>query len=223
MGLDDFSPDLDWVDSWWNSANAVKEGVSEKYKEWSKKAGAWIKRTRKDEKKAKKYDFLLANFLVQIILDKKYDSVSESIFNLTNAWYPSNYILGVLSLIYIDISNKIREFSKKPQIVFDYEIKTKKQEFNDDDLDIEIKNRINYWVEDIVDSLTIEYSSIQTEKLKILFKKNDPLLLDFTKLVFNFFLKEINISINDTKLENILIFILSEIEKGIDKLEIENI
>jgi hypothetical protein len=150
---------------------------------------------------------------VKIILDKKYDTITESIFSLTSSGYPSNYVLGVLSLVYIDISNRIREVSKKEKIIFNYEIKKEKYEFNDNDLDSEIKNRINSWVDDIVDSLTIEYSNIQTEKLKILFKKNDSLLLDFTKQVFNFFLKEINITINTSNMENILIFILSEVEK----------
>jgi hypothetical protein len=45
-----------------------------------KKASAGIKRTQKDEKKAKKQDILLANFLVQLILDRKYDNILVNLF-----------------------------------------------------------------------------------------------------------------------------------------------
>jgi hypothetical protein len=35
---------------------------------------------RKDEQKAKKYDMSLANFLVKILLEKKYDTLFDSMF-----------------------------------------------------------------------------------------------------------------------------------------------
>ena len=62
MSLEDFSP-VESSEWGWNSTE-----ISEKYKEAAKKAGAGIKRTQKDESKAKKYDFLLAKFLVKMIL-----------------------------------------------------------------------------------------------------------------------------------------------------------
>jgi hypothetical protein len=40
-----------------------------------------MKRTQKDEKKAKKYDMLLAGFLVKIIIDKKYDFILNPLFS----------------------------------------------------------------------------------------------------------------------------------------------
>ncbi len=65
MSLDEFTPDIESSEGGWNSAEASKE-VSEKFKE--------------AVKKAKKYDFLLANFLVKIIVDKKYDPILERLF-----------------------------------------------------------------------------------------------------------------------------------------------
>lgn len=222
MWLEDYSPDIDSSEWVWNSAEVAKD-ASEKYKETTKKTWAKIAKTRKDEKKAKKYDFLLAGFLVKIIVDKKYDSILDTLFPSIHAWYPSNFILWILSLINIEISNKIRDTSNKESINFNYNIKNEIEEFDDSNIDKIIQNRINYWVEDITDSVTIEYSNIQTQKLKKLLIKDKTLLLSYTSKVFTFFLKEINIHITENKSLSISEFILWEVKKSIDKLEIENI
>jgi len=222
MGLEEYIPDIDSSESWWNTAEASKES-SEKYKESSKKAQAQIQKTKKDEKKAKKYDFLLAGFLVKIIVDKKYDTILETLFPAIHEWYPSNFVLWILSLINTDISNKIRETSNKELINFEYNKNNKQEEFNDSKINPEIRTRINYWVEDITDSVTLEYSNIQTIKLKKLLIEDEIILLSYTSKVFSFFLNEINISISESKSKNISNFILSEVKKSIDNLKIENI
>jgi len=222
MWIEDYSPDIDSSESVWNSTEKAKD-TSEKYQESARKAWAKIAKTQKDEKKAKKYDFLLAGFLVKIIVDKKYDTILNSLFPTIHTWYPSNFILWILSLINIEISNKIKEISNKKLIQFNYNIKNSIEEFDDSNIDKIIQNRINYWVEDIVDSVTIEYSSIQTQKLKELLIKDEILLLTYTSKVFTFFLKEINIHIKQNKSLNISEFILWEVKKSINKLEIDNI
>ena len=222
MWLEDYSPDIDSSEAGWNSAEAAKN-ASEKFKESTKKAWAKVAKTQKDEKKAKKYDFLLAGFLVKIIVDKKYDSILDTLFPAIHAWYPSNFILWILSLINTNISNKIRETSNKELIQFNYNIKETVGEFDDSNIDKAIQNRINYWVEDITDSVTLEYSNIQTAKLKELLIKDETFLLAYTSKVFIFFLKEININITNNKSLSISEFILSEVKKSINNLEIENI
>ena len=181
------------------------------------------KKTQKDEKKAKKYDFLLAGFLVKIIVNKKYDSILESLFPNINSWYPSNFILWILSLIYMDISEKLRSVSWKEQIVFNYDMKEELEEFDNHNINSQIKNRINYWIEDIIDSVCLEYSNIQTKKLRLLLDKDTDLLITYTSKVFSFFLKEINIRVTEKKSLNISEFIISEVKNSINKLEIENI
>jgi len=222
MWLEDYTPEIESSEDGWNSAESAKASA-EKFKETAKKAWAHVKKTRKDEKKAKKYDFLLAGFLVKIIVDKKYDFILDSLFPAIHAWYPSNFILWILSLINTEISNKIREISSKQQINFVYETEKESREFDDNNIRPEIKDRINYWIEDIIDSVTIEYSSIQTDKLKTLLKSDNELLLKYTSKVFNFFLKEININITPEKSNNISKFILSEVKKSVDNLDIEKI
>jgi len=115
-----------------------------------------------------------------------------------------------LSLIYLPISDKIRELSKKNQINFNYVKTFEIIDFDDNNLDNEIKNRINFWLEDIIDILSIEYSSLQMEKIKKLIKnkENYKNLLIFSSLVFQFFFKELNININTSKSNNYMDFIL---------------
>jgi hypothetical protein len=73
-----------------------------------------------------------------------------------------------------------------------------------------------------VDIVSIEYSSVMTERLIEKFKSNDYTVI-FTSQVFTFFLKEINITITENKSFNISEFILNEVEKSLKKLEIEEI
>ncbi len=222
MWLDDFSPEIESSEWVWQSSEAIKE-ASEKYKEASKKAWAKIAKTAKDEKKAKKYDFLLAWFLVKIIVDKKYDFLLDTLFPAIHSWYPSNFILWILSLIHLEISHKIRETSGKEIVQFDYKVKSETEVFDDNHIDPIIKNRINYWIEDIIDSVTVEYSHIQTEKLIQLLKEDNNLLLEYISKIFSFFLQEINISITKEKSDNISEFILTEVSKAINNLDLKEI
>ncbi len=221
MSLEEYTPDLDSSESSWQSPDTIKE-VSEKFKESVKKGQAWIKKTKKDEKKAKKHDLMLANFLVKIIINKEYDILLDDLFKSLDSWYPSNFILGILSLINIEISEKIREMSGREIIIFNYKKLSEETVFDDNNLNQEIKNRINFWVEDITDIVSIEYSHVLTEKLVKSIKSDDSIIL-FTSNVFSFFLKELNINISSQKAISISEFILSEILSKIKTLEIENI
>jgi hypothetical protein len=69
-----------------------------------------------------------------------------------------------LSLVYLPISDKIREVHSKEKIVFEYSNK-EKVKFDDNKLDDRIKLRINQLVEDIADIVTYEPSSLLTARL----------------------------------------------------------
>ena len=221
MSLDEHSYDIDNSDSPWSSPEQVKE-ISEKFKESIKKASAWIAKTQKDEKKAKKYDFLLANFLVKIIIDKKYDSVLENIFKVMDFWYSSNFILWILSLINLEVSNKIREISWKEQIIFDFRLE-EIWEFDDNNMRKPIKDRINLWIEDMIDATTIDFSSIQNKRNIELLDKDWKVIIIFTAQIISFFLNEANISIKKDKAISISKFIISEVKSAMKSLKIEEI
>jgi len=195
--------------------------VSEKFREEAKKASAGIQRTAKDEKKAKKHDILLANFLVVLILDRKYDHILMNLFWFLNKWYPSNFLIWIVSLVSIDISNKIREISLKPKIEFSYK-SPNKVEFDTSMLHPQVQDRINYWLEDMVDIISIDYSNILTNRLLSLLKTDDE-ILDFVSNVFTFFLWEINLTIDEADSRDFTSYILSEVYKNLDDLKIEEV
>lgn len=208
---------LDASEGWSNSAE-----VSEKFKESVKRASAGIKRTQKDEKKAKKYDFLLAKFLVKIILEKKYDVLLDGLFDCLHKWYATNFLMGVFSLVYLPISDEIRKESKKQSIVFSYLPRAEKQEFHDSFIDDELRLRINQWIEDMEDVISLEPSSVTSLKTIKLLEK-DEFIYSFTAQVFAFFLQEKNIHIPHSKAKSYSEFIILELEKTLKKITFETI
>lgn len=220
MSLEEYTPDIESSEWWWQSSEATRE-VSEKFKEGVKKA--WIKRKKaqKDEKKAKKYDFLLAKFLVELIIKKKYDNLLGYLFICLDKWYWTNFLLWILSLIYMPISDKIREFQWTQSITFNYEISEHIIEFNDNIINKELKNRINNWVEDIETTLFIESSEIIEAKI-ISIIDDDESIIEFTWQVFAFFFKELNIHIKEEKSNSYWEFIIWELKKSLKKKKEEN-
>ena len=226
MWLEDFESNFENIDSsteWQADSwiNKAKEAANEKASEKAKKSAAWVKRTIKDEQKAKKCDNLLYSFLIKIIKDKKYDFLLEDLFSCLDKGYPSNFLIWILSLIYLPISDRIREKSNKEKIEFNY-ISKELKEFNDLIIDKEIQNRINYWIEDIIDILSIDYSSLLSKRLIEMYWK-DKYLLNLTSKIFSSFLQWININISVKKAEKLSEFILKKVYDKLKNIKIEEI
>lgn len=219
MWLEDFTPQEFW-EAWPKSAE-----VAEKIKEAAKKSASWIKRVAKDEKKAKKYDNILAWFLVEIIRDKKYDFLLRKLFMLIDDSFPSHFLLWILSLVYDPISDNIRSLQKKEKIVFNYKKTDSIIEFDDSNLDQNIKNRINSWIEDSIWILWVDYSSMQIKNLLNLLSKKDKKnnLSEFISIIFTFFLKEQNILIPQNISLSYSDFIVEQIFEEIKNIKIEKI
>jgi len=211
MSIEDY-----WAVDEGSESGSQSSEISEKYKAAAKKAGAGIKRTQKDEKKAKKYDFLLAKFLVEMILMKKYDDLLDELFACLDAWYGTNFLLWILSLIYLPISNEIRTTNKKQPIDFHYEPTTQSVAFDDHALDPEIRKRVNMWIEDMELVVALEVSSIITKRTLWLILYDEK-VRTFTSSVFSFFFRELNISITQSKSKSYSEFILWELEKSLKK------
>jgi hypothetical protein len=110
-------------------------------------------------------------------------------------------------------------------IEFDYVKTFEKVNFDDNNLDESIKNRINFWLEDIIDIISIEYSSLQISQIKTLFLKREEYnqLLIFSSLVFEFFFEELNIEISQKKSQNYIDFIMQQVYIKIQTLESEEV
>lgn len=187
MWLEDFVPSESWnAPQWWAE-------ISEKFKEAVKKSSAWIKRVQKDEKKARKYDMLLAHFLVEIIKNPRYDFLLDPLFSSLDEWYPSNFLLWILSLIHIDISHHIRSISWKQKAEF---IEPKTREiisFSQDNITPDIQKRINLWIEDMSDVIALESSTLMIQNTFWLNKNHQSKekVLTFQSIVFQFFFYEL--------------------------------
>ena len=199
---------------WLESVEGPKQSseISEKYKESAKKASAGIKKTQKDEKKAKKYDFLLAKFLVELILKNKYDSLLEKLFPALDAWYGTNFLLWILSLVYVPISNEIRKASGSSPVKFEFIIPKQEQEFHPDNIPEQIRIRINDWIEDMHAVVRFESSAIISERSLSLIIY-DQTIRDFCKSTLLFFFSELKYTMSDGVASNYTDFILKELEK----------
>ena len=209
MGLNDFSSDIDWQDEAWISMWNVSEQISEVYKEEVKRWDAQVKKARKDEKKAKKQDLLLAKFLVKILIDKRYDNLFPDLFKSFDAWVPSNLILWILSLVYLEISNEIRSHIDKKNIYFNY-CSEETITFSGNNLPQEVKDRINFWVEDIVVIILLNSSEVYTKRIISNIKESEE-LKNFTWYVLKYFLSEINIYMSDEISKEYAVFIMNKI------------
>lgn len=213
MWLEDYSPVED-------ASGPKSREVSEKFKESAKKARAWIKRVQKDEQKAKKFDFILADFLIIFIRDKKYDNLLENLFKVLDLGISSKLIISILSLIYLPISDKIREITSKEKLNFFF-FSEKNIDFDDSNIDPILRDRINNWIEDIVSIMSFDPSWI-VDKRTIELIKNEEVSI-FSAKVFSFFFKEINMNITSSKSRSYSDFILNEVYKVLSKIEMEEI
>lgn len=135
-------------------AESGAEQQSEKAREKAAKSIAGIKRTQKDEQKAKRDNDFLYECLRDIIGSKQYDTLIPHIFPLFEDGVPSNLIIGAFSLVYKPASDIIRKhYTKTPKniqyIDFVYPPLENPLEFDENDIDPIIRVRINAWIEDI--------------------------------------------------------------------------
>jgi len=199
-----------------SEASSQSSEISEKYKAQAKKASAGIKRTQKDEKKAKKYDFLLAKFLVEMILQRKYDTLLDELFDCLDGGYGTNFLLGILSLIYMPISDEIRKFSETEKIDFRYEKSPESKKFDDRELPKQVRLRVNQWIEDMESVSALEVSALLTQRTLSMLLYDEKIRI-FTSRVFQFFFRELNIDITDKKSQSYSDFILWELESSLKK------
>ncbi len=209
MWINNFSSELDSQEeggiSMWN----ISEQISEAYKEEIKSGAKRFKKTKKDEKKAKRDDMLLAKFLVKILIDKSYDSLFPQLFKAFDVGVPSNLILGIMSLVYTDISNTIRASIGKESVYFSFK-REETLNFSWDNLPQEVKDRINYWVEDMYTVISFNSSKVYTKRIVTAITHSEE-LYDFTTQVFIYFLSEINIYIQPKIAREYARFILQKI------------
>lgn len=227
---------LDDLDSGEVSAQARETSEQQKEKKDSyKKWLAWIKRTQKDEKKAQKDNDFLFKIVSKILENEKYDILLPFIVELLEIWTPSNFILWGLSLVYEPTVEIIRNnYSWKEwllptneannKLIFDYQKTSELIEFNEETLDKILRNRINEWIEDIYRVVSNDPSTIISHRFLLLTSEKEKIkFINFLSALLTFFFYDLNIVIQKNTAFNYSEFILWEIRKKVDKLELEEI
>jgi hypothetical protein len=165
-------------------------------------------------------DLVLAWFLAEVLRNPDYDFIIEDIITNLEWGISSNFILGVISLIYMPVSDKIRELSWKEKLSFSY-YSEEKLIFDDNDIPDEIKNRLACLVEDIDDIVNYEPSTVITKRLKEKIEK--WYVVDFFSKVFKEFFDMVNIEITKQKSDQYVSFIISQIKLNLEKIILEEI
>jgi len=125
--------------------------------------------------------------------------------------------------VYEPISFKIREVVTGKEIYTLHIEKNKETiEFHESDLSDDIKKRINYWIEDIVDSLTLEASFVYTNRMLNLIEWDEK-IINFASDVFIFFFQDLNFSISEKRAKSFSSFIIGEVKKVLHTLKLEEI
>ena len=160
--------------------------------------------------------------LRDIVKNKDFDELFDPLFDCIDRGYPSSFLVGIFSLVYHPAHIKIRETSGKEVFHFHYKAKDEKSSFHDQFIDTEIKNRVNIWIEDSIDALLFEPSSLLTERLKKLLDIEEEVNI-FLSHIFHFFLKKLNIEISFEKSQSYAKFIRAEIQKSLKNISLEEI
>ncbi len=230
--------DIEISEWWWEKSQETAKEAQEK-KEKASKAMAWIKATRRDEKKATKDNDFLYQIIVDVIRNKEYDILLPFISDLLKQWISSNFILWGLSLVYDEAVYIIRTnyLPGNTKLVYDADsakdykswlayLKTDEIiEFNDKNINSAIKWRINEWIEDIISIISFDPSSIITKKFLSLLQnsENKDLLVNYIASILTFFLFRLNIMISKEKAFLYSEFILGEAVKKLRSLHLEEI
>lgn len=210
---------------------------------------AGIQRSRKDEKKAKRDDLLLARVLVYFLKDRQYSTVIDSIIPVIDTGYASNLVIGVISLVFTPAARMIREhfspaktqemtvisgsetFTIKNQenyfseAAFDLSLRQEEEvEFDDQSLPLEIRQRINTWVEDMGIILSKDPSTVLTQRILDLIDSGEiSVLVDAMTHTLQFFMEKINIKISVGKAKSYSVFILSQLKLKMLGLQLEEV
>ena len=236
MWLEDWYDDIDIWEGWGEKAQETPKEAQEK-KEKASKSMAWIQKTRKDEKKATKDNDYLYEIIIEVLRNKDYDVLLPFISDLLKEWIPANFILWWLSLVYNQATYIIRtnylpwntkmiydkQSAKNFMIPINYTPTQDIIEFNDNNIDVAIKNRINDWIEDMISVISFDPSTIITNKFLKLMQvwSNKTLLLNYIASILTFFMFKYNIVISKEKAFLYSEFILSEAVKKLRSLNLE--
>lgn len=193
---------------------------SEKASEQAKKAAKRLMQTRADEKKAQKSDAELFRILQSFIQDNTYSTLLDAIVWLLQNNISSNFIIGIVSLVYPLAETYIIEQQKmhltdQDRMLFDWRKYTQIMgtPFHDDILDLAVRKRITDWIDDMTFILTKEASLIKIQEMlpENTLAEQKKSIHDACISVFIFFFSKLNIAMTLLQAETYIQFIIDRI------------
>lgn len=195
---------------------------AEQSREQAAAALAGLKRTQKDEKKAKKYDSFLIDIISEILQNHVYDHIIAQIVPLLEKRISSNMLASVLILLKWSYIERARAFCEmEPRVYPDYRAPADPIEYSDD-LDEALKSMINIWFETFGILLVYEVSQTELSRTQEIFDgEAKEQLVACVAHVFGHFLYDHKIHINNKRALRYARFIVDQMHKVVMKQEVD--
>jgi flavodoxin len=218
------------IDLGLGKVSEVSQEQLEQFQEQMAQAQAALQKLQKEEGKAKKRDYALANLLSRFVKSNQDQDVLKLIVICLNIDIPVNFIVAILSIGYQEIQDEINLQLKKdpPPSLSEKEEKKfmdgvekeegkleSKQAFDEKHLPDEVKKRINEWVRDIL-LLSLENKK---KMLETVYEQNMPRQtpLELSTKMLERYLLTANIEGSFERIKTFSDYILKGIEKELQK------
>jgi len=220
------------IDLGLGKVSEVSQEQLEQFQEQMAQAQAALQKLQKEEGKAKKRDYALANLLSRFVKSNQDQDVLKLIVICLNIEIPVNFIVALLSIgyreIYQEISVQLKKdpppsLSEKEEKKFMNSVEREegkletKQAFDEKHLPDQVKKRINEWVRDIL-LLSLENKK---KMLETVYEQNMPRQtpLELSTKMLERYLQTEYIEGSFERLQHFATYILKGIEKELQKVK----
>ena len=212
--------------------SAASEQAKEAYREASKHAQAELKKLKKQEGSQKKRTSSLVDLLIHLLNMDTKDPTILSILNLIvrllSFNISVNMIIAILSLYFSELEQALAyEDSPSPITATMLTARLKKElaieearEFHQEDLPLDLKNRINTWVSILVKTVTNDYELYGLDRIPHTQHPALPTVTQLSVFVLEATLKEYHIRGQYDELKDFVSFILGGILKRYQPAEL---
>lgn len=144
-----------------------REQGHDQYQEQARRAQSQLKKIQKDEKHSQNDNHKLFLILSRFIEDPYYESLIEDVSLLLASDFPSRGIISFIALFYPGATLFLSEILGKKQkinLLLELPRYPQKTEFNEDFIDIKIRNWISEWIQLMHEFLLHESASVLMNK-----------------------------------------------------------
>ncbi len=219
MGIDT-NDDIDGLMVGNEAPSEKKESTGEK----SKKAERFIQKAQKDERRARSDNSDLYSILTKFLKNPLFDELFQPVTSLLEQAFPSRLILWLIAFVYPEATLYVGEKLQRKEMVKSMMLLSREEKlklFQEDTLDISIRNWMSLWITSWYDFILHQDASIiMNHKLFSLLKTeaSKALLIDGVKAVLVFFFQTRNITLSPSVATRYADFIVSQMFEKVQHL-----